>query len=75
MRSTTNFRRTRILVTKIIRLTIETGSVTGIYSAPSSPVVRIITPLTSSYCRLAYLYPFYWIPPSDFLHNSRLART
>ncbi|KAK0236501.1 hypothetical protein EDD85DRAFT_1024777 [Armillaria nabsnona] len=30
MRSTTNFRRTRILVTKIIRLTIETGSVTAV---------------------------------------------
>ncbi|KAK0236476.1 hypothetical protein EDD85DRAFT_643160 [Armillaria nabsnona] len=30
MRRTTNFRRTRILVTKIIRLTIETGSVTAV---------------------------------------------
>ncbi|PBK67136.1 hypothetical protein ARMSODRAFT_959283 [Armillaria solidipes] len=30
MRSTTNFRRTRVLVTKIIRLTIETGSVTAV---------------------------------------------
>ncbi|PBK66286.1 hypothetical protein ARMSODRAFT_1006054 [Armillaria solidipes] len=30
MRSTTNFRRTRMLVTKIIRLTIETGSVTAV---------------------------------------------
>ncbi len=34
MCSTTNFRRTQIRVTKIIRLTIETGSVTGIYYAP-----------------------------------------
>ncbi len=42
MRSTTNFRRTRILVTKIIRLTIETGSVTGIYPAPSV-VINTIT--------------------------------
>ncbi|KAK0236471.1 hypothetical protein EDD85DRAFT_954339 [Armillaria nabsnona] len=30
MRRTTNFRRTRILVTKIIRLTIETGTVTAV---------------------------------------------
>ncbi|KAK0236496.1 hypothetical protein EDD85DRAFT_643368 [Armillaria nabsnona] len=30
MRSTTNFRRTRLLVTRIIRLTIETGSVTAL---------------------------------------------
>ncbi|KAK0451668.1 hypothetical protein EV421DRAFT_1898603 [Armillaria borealis] len=30
MLSTTNFRRTRVLVTKIIRLTIETGSVTAV---------------------------------------------
>ncbi|KAK0484827.1 hypothetical protein IW261DRAFT_860055 [Armillaria novae-zelandiae] len=30
MHSTTNFRRTRMLVTKIIRLTIETGSVTAV---------------------------------------------
>ncbi|PBK84751.1 hypothetical protein ARMGADRAFT_893202, partial [Armillaria gallica] len=30
MRSTTDFRRTRTLVTKIIRLTIETGSVTAV---------------------------------------------
>ncbi|SJL10281.1 uncharacterized protein ARMOST_13665 [Armillaria ostoyae] len=30
MRSTTDFRRTRMLVTKIIRLTIETGSVTAV---------------------------------------------
>ncbi|KAK0451665.1 hypothetical protein EV421DRAFT_1976621, partial [Armillaria borealis] len=30
MRSTTNFRRTRMLVTKIIRLTVETGSVTAV---------------------------------------------
>ncbi len=30
MRSTANFRRTRALITKLIRLTIETGSVTGI---------------------------------------------
>ncbi len=44
MHSTTDLRPTRILVTKIIRLTIETGSVTGIQSAPSV-VVKIITPL------------------------------
>ncbi len=69
-RSTTNFRRTRILVTKIIRLTIETGSATGIYFA-SSAVVRIMTPLTSSCCGFVQLCHFYRVPPSDFLHNSR----
>ncbi len=31
MRSNTGFRRTQILVTKLIHLTIETGSLTGIY--------------------------------------------
>ncbi len=30
MRNNTGFRRTQILVTKLIRLTIETGTLTGI---------------------------------------------
>ncbi|PBK74734.1 hypothetical protein ARMSODRAFT_1080422 [Armillaria solidipes] len=36
MRSTTNFRRTRMLVTNIIRVTIETGSVTAVVALLSS---------------------------------------
>ncbi|KAK0241046.1 hypothetical protein EDD85DRAFT_948138 [Armillaria nabsnona] len=56
-RSTTCFRRTQMLVTKLIRLIVETGSVTGMYSAPSIVVARI-TPPTFGRCRSAQLYPF-----------------
>ncbi len=56
MRSSTDLRRTRLLVTKIIHLTIETGSFTGIYFALSS-VVRTLTPLTSSCYGFAQLRP------------------
>ncbi len=72
-RSTAHFRRTQMLVTKVVRLTIETGSVTGIYSAPSA-VVRMILTLTSSCYRPAYLHPFYCTPPSKFLHDFLLDR-
>ncbi len=48
---TTNFRRTQMLVTKIIRLTIETGSVTGICPAPS--VVVSMQTAYPSRCRSA----------------------
>ncbi len=74
MRSTTDLRRTRLLVTKIIRLTIETGSVTGNYFTPSS-VVRIMVPLTFRCCRSAQLCPFCVVPPSGFLRNFRLAHS
>ncbi|PBK84782.1 hypothetical protein ARMGADRAFT_1169981 [Armillaria gallica] len=47
MRSTTNFRRTRMLVTKIIRLTIETGSVTAI-AALLNVVLFIMIPHQTS---------------------------
>ncbi len=73
MRSTAHFQRTQMLVTKVVRLTIETGSVTGIYSAPSA-VVGMILPLTSSSCFPAYLHPFYCTPPSKFLHDFFLHR-
>ncbi len=43
MRSNTGFRRTRMLVSKLIRLTIETGTVTGTYL---STVVTRLTPPT-----------------------------
>ncbi len=73
MSSTTNFRRTRILVTKLIRLTIETGSVTGIYFVPSA-VVKTITPVTFSFYRSAQLCPFYCASLSNLIPNSRRAR-
>ncbi|KAK0459364.1 uncharacterized protein EV420DRAFT_1642328 [Desarmillaria tabescens] len=44
MRSDTGFRRTRMLVTKLIRLTIETGTVTGIEFTPSTLVTFYGTP-------------------------------
>ncbi len=69
MRSTTNFRCTRMLVTKLIRLIIETGSVTGIYFAPSA-VVRLLTPLTLAVVSLLTFilvivlpYQIYYITP------------
>ncbi|KAK0454319.1 hypothetical protein EV421DRAFT_1896245 [Armillaria borealis] len=49
MRSNTGFRRTRIIVTKLIRLTIETGSVTGISFALSAVVTKLTPPMSS--CR------------------------
>ena len=69
MRSTTDFRRTRILVTKIIRLTIETGSMTGIQSILPA-VVEMITPFTSSGRRAAQRRPFHRVPQSSILHDS-----
>ncbi|KAK0236506.1 hypothetical protein EDD85DRAFT_643675 [Armillaria nabsnona] len=41
-RSTTNFRRTRMLVTKIIRLTIETGSVTAVVALLNAILLIVI---------------------------------
>ncbi len=59
----TGFRRTRLLVTKLIRLTVETGSVTGMFSVSSNVLARI-TPPTFSCCRSAQPYPFLWVPSS-----------
>ncbi len=67
MHSNTSLRQTRMLVTKIIRLTIETGSVTGMYSAPS--IVARITP-TSSCCRSAQLYPLLCVSSSELLRDT-----
>ncbi len=49
----------------MIRLTIETGSVTGIQSAPIR-LVRILTPLTFSCRRSAHLYLFIAFPHQTF---------
>ncbi|KAK0480979.1 hypothetical protein EDD18DRAFT_1363582 [Armillaria luteobubalina] len=57
-RSAINFRRTRIRVTRIIRLTIETGSVTGIYSAPSV----ILYPLCRDPHQTFYITPGLLLP-------------
>ncbi|KAK0194331.1 hypothetical protein F5146DRAFT_431531 [Armillaria mellea] len=57
MRSTTmNFRRTRILVTKIVRLTIETGSVTAVV-ALLNYVLFIALPHQNSYVTFDVLVP------------------
>ncbi len=69
MRSDTGFRQTRILVTKLIRLTIETGSVTGIYSTPSTAIMGL-TPPAFSRCRSAEPYPLLCVPSSDFLRDT-----
>ncbi len=69
MRSDTGFRRTRLIVTKLIRLTVETGSVTGMCSVSSNVLTRI-TPPTFSCCRSAQPYPFLWVPSSDFLRDT-----
>ncbi|PBK86565.1 hypothetical protein ARMGADRAFT_1086406 [Armillaria gallica] len=69
MRSNTGFRRTRILVTNLIRLTIETESVTGIYFL-SSTVVISLTLLNSSSCCSGDPYRLFCVPPPDFLRDT-----
>ena len=49
MHSSTGFRRTRIMVTKLIRLTVETGLVTGIFSALSTAVTKLTRPTFSDW--------------------------
>ncbi len=61
MRSNTGFRRTRILITKLIRLTIETGSVTGIHFLPSTVVTSLTGPNFSYFCS-SHPYRLFWIP-------------
>ncbi|PBK82333.1 hypothetical protein ARMGADRAFT_1090390 [Armillaria gallica] len=56
MRSTINFRRTRILITKIIRLTIETGSVTAVV-ALLSVVLFIVFPDQTFYMTPTFIMP------------------
>ncbi|KAK0236474.1 hypothetical protein EDD85DRAFT_642972 [Armillaria nabsnona] len=56
MRSTTNFRRTRMLVTKIIRLTIETGSVTALVALLNA-VLLIVIPHRPSYIAPGLVMP------------------
>ncbi len=69
MRSNANFRQTRMLVTKLIRLTIETGSVTGIYSALLAIATRL-TLHTSSSCRLSHRYPVFCLSSQNLLRRA-----
>ncbi len=51
MRSSTSFRRTQILLTKLIRLTIETGSVTGTHS-----IICCLHKINAAYIQLLLLW-------------------
>ncbi|KAK0194324.1 hypothetical protein F5146DRAFT_1035258 [Armillaria mellea] len=70
MRSTTNFRRTRILVTKIIRLTVETGSVTAV-AALLNIVLFIALPYQTSFIAPGLLVPKLYANSIYMVLNSR----
>ncbi|PBK66304.1 hypothetical protein ARMSODRAFT_1021505 [Armillaria solidipes] len=70
MRSTTNFRRTRMLVTKIIRLTIETGSVTSVVALLSF-ILFIVFPHQYFYATPVLLMPKLYANTVYMVLNSR----
>ncbi|PBK82327.1 hypothetical protein ARMGADRAFT_1019660, partial [Armillaria gallica] len=70
MRSTTNFRRTRTLVTKIIRLTIETGSMTAL-AALLQVVLFMVTPYQTSFLAPGLLVPKLYANSVYMVLNSR----
>ncbi|KAK0451652.1 hypothetical protein EV421DRAFT_1731468 [Armillaria borealis] len=70
MRSTTDFRRTRILITKIIRLTIETGSVTAVV-ALLSVVLFIVFPNQTFYMTPTLIMPKLYANAVYMVLNSR----
>ncbi|KAK0484815.1 hypothetical protein IW261DRAFT_1416722 [Armillaria novae-zelandiae] len=70
MRGITNFRRTRILVTKIIRLTIETGSMTAVV-ALLNYVLFIALPHQNSYMTFGVLVPKLYANTVYMVLNSR----
>ncbi len=73
MRSSTSFRRTQILLTKLIRLTIETGSVTG----TCSTICRLHE-INTAYIQLLSLWspcPSFSCSLTDFLQHTRPAHT
>ncbi|KAK0223770.1 hypothetical protein IW262DRAFT_1458814 [Armillaria fumosa] len=70
MHSTTNFRRTRILVTKIIRLTIETGSVTAVVALLSA-VLFIVFPGQTFYMTPTLIMPKLYANAVYMVLNSR----
>ncbi|PBK66276.1 hypothetical protein ARMSODRAFT_356319 [Armillaria solidipes] len=69
-RSTTNFRRTRMLVTKIVRLTIETGSVTAVVALLNF-VLFIAFPHQTSYITPGLLVPKLYANSVYMVLNSR----
>ncbi|KAK0223766.1 hypothetical protein IW262DRAFT_1458798 [Armillaria fumosa] len=70
MRSTTNFRRTRMLITKIIRLTIETGSVTAVVALLNF-VLFIAFPHQTPYITPGLLVPKLYANSVYMILNSR----
>ncbi|KAK0472971.1 hypothetical protein IW261DRAFT_1505981, partial [Armillaria novae-zelandiae] len=70
MRSTTNFRRTRMLVSKIIRLTIETGSMTAVV-ALLNVVLFIVLPHQNSYMAPGLVLPKLYANSVYMVLNSR----
>ncbi|PBK86485.1 hypothetical protein ARMGADRAFT_1126953 [Armillaria gallica] len=66
MHNSTSFRQTRIIVTKLIHLIIETGSVTGMYSLHFT-VVRRSALSTFSCCHSTQPYPLLCLPWPDIL--------
>ncbi|KAK0223769.1 hypothetical protein IW262DRAFT_1458813 [Armillaria fumosa] len=70
MRSTTNFRRTRMLVTKIIRLTIETGSMTAV-AALLNVVLFTVLPHQNYYIALGLVLPKLYANSVYMVLNSR----
>ncbi|SJL07148.1 uncharacterized protein ARMOST_10491 [Armillaria ostoyae] len=71
MRSTTNFRRTRMLITKIIRLTIETGSMTAVV-ALLNVILFFVFPHQTFYMTPALLMPKLYTNTVYMVLNSRM---
>ncbi|KAK0221072.1 hypothetical protein EDD85DRAFT_272751 [Armillaria nabsnona] len=71
MRSTTNFRRTRILVTKIIRLTVETGSVTAVVALLCF-ILFVVFPHQVFYAAPALIAPKLYANAIYMVLNSRI---
>ncbi|KAK0194315.1 hypothetical protein F5146DRAFT_1135078 [Armillaria mellea] len=71
MRSTINFHRTRIQITRIIRLTIETGSVTAAVALLSF-IVYIVAPHQTFYITPGLLLPKLYANTVYMVLNSRI---
>ncbi|KAK0236470.1 hypothetical protein EDD85DRAFT_954338 [Armillaria nabsnona] len=71
MRSTSNFRRTRLLITRIIRLTIETGSVTAVVALLSF-ILFIVFPHQTFYITPGILLPKLYANTVYMVLNSRI---
>ncbi|KAK0489271.1 hypothetical protein IW261DRAFT_1557753 [Armillaria novae-zelandiae] len=70
MRSTTSFRRTRMLITKIIRLTVETGTVTAV-AVMLNFVLFIAFPYQTFYAAPGLLVPKLYANAVYMVLNSR----